>query len=223
MKRQTSKINMDYFNNITEPRVAYILGLLWADGHVADSKILENKRRSSCRTSIECKKIDVEDFENHFDFIGIWSKYIRQRAHNKTPNKTLSTGDKNFCNFLLENDFKLKSSVSPSKILEKIPNDLKKYFVLGWFDGDGCIYINKKNGNYQIAYTGTYSQDWSELENFMNNNGIPFGVKRAIVKSGNSYSQLRITRKSSIIKLKNLFYDTDHIGLSRKKEKIYSL
>ncbi len=214
---------MNYFNEITDPKVAYILGLLWADGYVSRSKILENKKRTSCKVVIECKKLDVDNFEKHFDFVGSWRKYTRQRSHNKTENKTLYTGDKDFCSFLLQNDFEVKSSVGPSKILEKIPNDLKKYFFLGWFDGDGCIYINVKNGNYQISYTGNYSQDWSELETFLNKNSIPFGIKRAIVRSGNSYSQLRVTRKSSIIKLKDLFYDIDEIGLLRKKEKIHSL
>lgn len=214
---------MDYFNNITEPRVAYILGLLWADGHVADSKILENKKTSSRRAVIECKKPDVDDFECHFDFVGIWRKYSRQRSHNKTPNKTLYTGDKDFCNFLLENDFGIKSSVSPTKILNKIPKYLNKYFILGWFDGDGCIYINKKNGNYQMTFSGTYSQDWSELENFMNNNGISFGMVKKEMSNGNKFSILRITRKNSILKLKNIFYDIDGLGLLRKREKIFSL
>ena len=223
MKRQTSKINMDYFNNITEPRVAYILGLLWADGHVADSKILENKKTSSRRTVIECKKIDVDDFESHFDFVGTWRKYSRQRSHNKDQNRTLYTGDKDFCNFLLENDFGIKSSVSPTKILNKIPKYLKKYFILGWFDGDGCIYINKKNGNYQMTFSGTHSQDWSELENFMNNNSIPFGMVKKEMSNGNKFSILRITRKNSILKLKNIFYDIDGLGLLRKREKIFSL
>jgi len=58
--------------------------------------------------------------------------------------------------FLSENNYKEKSYVSATKILNKIPNNLKKYFFRGYFDGDGSIYKYEKYYQVGLNITSTY-------------------------------------------------------------------
>lgn len=190
---------------------SYILGFLWADGCLQNNTI-----------SLECKERDILEIEQYFHQIK-YKSHTRKRTHNKEPNKILYSCDKEFINFLFDNNFKNKSFVSPHKIINLIPEEYKNYFYLGWFDGDGCIYVNQKTGNYQLSFTSSYEQDWKCLEDFFEINGIK---KYKIIRcKGNSrYSQIRLTNKKDIIKIRDLFYcDDEVVGLRRKKEKFYLL
>lgn len=195
---------------ITTKYISYILGFLWADGHLSKHNI-----------TLECKEKDLIEIEKYFSFIE-YKSFKRKRLHNKESNKILYSCDKEFVNFLFNYDYKNKSFVSPRKIINLIPEEYKNYFYLGWFDGDGCIYINQKTGNYQLSFTSSYEQDWKCLEDFFEINCIK---KYKIIRcEGNSkYSQIRITNKKDIIKIRNLFYFDDELGLRRKKEKFYLL
>jgi hypothetical protein len=190
--------------------ISYILGFIWADGCLQKNII-----------SLECKERDIIEIEKYFNQIK-YKSHIRKRTHNKESNKILYSCDKEFINFLFDHDYKNKSYVSPLKILNLIPKEYHNYFYLGWFDGDGCIYINKKSGNYQLSFAGTFEQDWGCLEDFFKFNGIN-KYKIIRVKNKTKYSQIRITNKKDIIKIRDLFYCDDELGLRRKKEKFYLL
>jgi hypothetical protein len=194
---------------------AYILGLLWADGSLGNDK--------NCSVKVEIVKEDLQNLSRIFNATGKWNYYERVRGDWK-PIASYSINNRIFFNFLIENDYKNKSLVSPFKIIDIIPENLKHYFFRGLIDGDGCFYINQKQYTYQFTVTSSYEQDWSYLENLLKNHDVKYSIcKRQSInkKTGkmNSFSVLRITNKNDIKKFGEFIYkdyDSDEMGLNRK-------
>ena len=207
------RINMEDFYDIKSKDVSYFLGLLWADGHVSKNNNMVN---------IECNSEDMLSFRKSLDSFGNWSFYNRKRERNKIECKPLTNAyicDSLLKSFLVENDFLEKSIKSPTKILSKIPKELVKYFLLGIIDGDGCFYFRKGKSN-QFYLSGTYNQDWSQIEILFKSIGVD--IKKIKVKNKSKYSAIRVTNVNDIKKIGDFIYSSiekDNIGLKRKYEK----
>jgi len=77
-----------------------------------------------------------------FNSTGKWRYYNISRNQWK-PILSAVVNNRLLYEFLVDNDYKLKSYNSADKILSKIPNSLHHYFFRGLIDGDGCFYLNK--------------------------------------------------------------------------------
>ena len=198
------KINPNLFLNINTPEVAYFLGVLWTDGHIS-------KKTNSI--SISCSLSDALEYKKIFDKIGKWNFYQHpNRKENEKKQGQFVTNNFYIHKFLCENDFSEKSIKSADKILEIIPNNLKKYFFRGVVDGDGCFYVNKKNYSYQFNISSSYEQDWNYLIKFLIEIDISSYklIKRIYNKNekSNKSSYIRITKKLDIKKLGDYLYLT---------------
>ena len=120
--------------------------------------------------------------------------------------------------FLYHNDYNEKSFVSANKILNKIPKELHKFFILGLFDGDGHFNVVKKTKQAEWVISSTYEQDWGYLESFCKENNIEYSIYRLIVPLG-KVSRFVVRKLKSIEKLIKIVHNSD-LGLFRKKEKI---
>jgi len=201
--------NKNLLNDINSD-FAYILGILWADGFLS---------RTYNNIKISCLYEDIVEIQSIFERTGNWRFYLSKEKHWKLQ-KILSISDKNLHKFLKENDYVVKSSQSPSKILNKIPQNLQNIFFIGLIDGDGCFYYNKKLSMRQFSITSTYNQDWSDVEKMLNSIGVS-NYKIVVRNHGKSKSSLiRITNKADLIKLYNYLYVNNNYGLSRKRKKL---
>jgi len=192
-------VNVEKFLDIKTAEVAYFLGFLWADGYVV---------RQELRLSI--LTVDMNIIKPTLNKIGKWNYNERLRDGYK-PICTAITSNKKLFDFLIDNDFKIKSGASADKILNKIPNHLKHYFFRGLIDGDGCI---DKNG---VSISSNYTQDWSYVTDLTISLDINSYIYRKIQKSG-KYSTIEI---NGIHGLKFCEYiykgrEIDRIGLDRK-------
>jgi hypothetical protein len=216
-KSKKSNIITDKFINSITKESSYILGLLWADGHIEHGKY-------KYVVNIECLSEDMDYFIPVLDKTGDWLYYYRVRKGRKPITKA-HTSNKELNLYLADKDYNNKSSKSPKQILETIPNNLKRYFILGVIDGDGCFYFNEKHGLRQFSITGTINQDWEDFEKIFKELGIIYKINRVSnVKSG--YSQIRILNKTNILKLGGYLYSTiqvDNIGLPRKHQKYLNI
>jgi hypothetical protein len=150
--------------------------------------------------------------------------YTRKRGNYKPITKA-TTNNKEFLIFLTDNDYDLKSIKSPDKIIDKLPNDLIKFFLLGVIDGDGCFYFNQKHFLRQFSISGSLNQDWSAFEKIFISLGITYKINRRS-NDKNGSSQIRILNKLNIKKLGDFVYSSiseDNIGLPRKYEKYLSI
>ncbi len=207
-------VNPEHFLNIQTKEVAYILGLLWADGNIFSNRV-----------SIEMIQSDMLDIEKIFDYVGAWRKSKRKRK-NQQATLTVHIGNKHIAKFLIEHDFGPRRTVSPNKILDKIPKELRYYFFRGLFDGDGCVFFKKyKRVSQYMFICGNFYQDWDFVEKLYQTLGIEYKIirRKQIYKNKpvkHNASLIRIYKKDSLRKFINYLYkDYDNMGIKRKYEK----
>lgn len=222
IKDINGEYNVDHFQffNITNPIVAYTLGLIWADGTIS---------KNGYSISIDCKYDDKLDsdyntIKNIINKIGSWNEYIRTR-HDKRTDKyyhscSFSTSNKYLVKFLNKMDYSNKSSVSPDKILNHIPIELQHHFIRGYFDGDGSLFV--KGNTYTLCISSSYDYNWD----FMIDLGLSLGVeyynvRNYIHKTKNSRSSsYNIQNKICISKLCDWMYiDSNDLRFDRKYQK----
>lgn len=202
-------INYNLFIKNYTPESVYILGLIWADGYVS-------KKTNSI--TVECIKNDIDIFFPIFQKTGNYNLYYRQRK-NRQEQGIINVSSFNLSNFLKENDYLLKSKLSPNKILSLIPNELKNYFFRGWVDGDGCFYINEKTSASEFVMSGSFEQDWVSLTILCESLNINYKITNIITNSTNKHSRFLIKKKQDVVKLGEYLYQGKNFGLQRKYNK----
>lgn len=222
MHQDKFQVDMLKIKDITidSPEKAYSLGFLWGDGYLVSH-------------SPTCKYINFSivrsDFDNIFKYFECWGKWSIHYAAERRGHK--EQGQATLCNrimgwFLKENDYKNKSTVSPTKILSNIPEVLRHYWWRGYIDADGCFYYHHKQYLYQFSIAGSYNQDWQETMALFSLIGIKkYKVNRRLHTNYKSYkdtrdSVIRVSNSRDIVKLGDYIYrDGCDIGLIRKYEK----
>jgi hypothetical protein len=200
-------IDNNLFSTNINENTAYILGLLWADGSMCSNMV-----------AIESNQKDLEPLKDLFLSTGNWNIRYRKRK-NWQPQTVFHISNKIFSSHLRYNDYNKKSFTSPDKILQIIPDNLKRFWFRGYWDGDGCFYLNKNTKAVHCTATSTYEQDWTFLQNLYISLNIKFSIRR-VKKEKSSYSQIRITNQKGSLKLINYLYDsTNQIGFDRKRNK----
>lgn len=173
--RRKYHLDENYFDNIDTKNKAYFLGLLYADGSNFTPKqtvslSLEEKDRHILESFRKELKYDREleylDYSDKHDFgysynnqyrISIFSKHMSEQLDKKGVKKNKS--------LILEfPDF--------------ISDSLIKYFILGYFDGDGsfCPYYTK-SGKFQPLITFTSTKNFCiKLQSYIKSKlNIPCG------------------------------------------------
>lgn len=208
------KVNVEQFLNIKKPEVAYFLGYFWADGYLLTSR---NELRFEIATE------DMDMIKNVMDSLGEWNYNHRQRYVNYKKITSAITSNAKLTNFMIDNDYHLKSKVSADKILSKIPDNLKHYFFRGLVDGDGCIRVrDKKNERkgYEITIAASVNYDWSFTKELFNRLNIRYKIYRKEYNSGGT-STISVYGENAKTFGDYIYngYDNDKIGLPRKYEK----
>jgi len=216
--KQNDKYNVNpaQFYNITSPIVAYILGVLWADGY-----LYRNKNQQTI--SLSMIESDAKELLPLFEKTGKWLSYLRKRK-GKLPLLTISTNNRPLVSFLYEMDYKSKSYETATKILNRIPEDLQHYWFRGLFDGDGCLY--HKNRCIQLTITSSYNQNWDYLETLCKKINVIYKIKhQKIIQNNhnNAYSFIRIINRESIKSFLDYIYAGDIMGITRKFDKYKSM
>ncbi len=203
-------ISPTFFKRVKLPEVAYLLGFIWADGTVY---------QPNGGITIACVKEDMDTLEKVFDKIGLWRKTSLQFGKRRLQ-RVFRTYNRTLCNWFVSMGYKEKSIRDCNLILKHIPKNLHYMFFRGYFDGDGCIYINK-SGNAGVSVAGSYSQDWSSFIELGKELNITFSILRRKQSTGNS-STINLRRNKFIMPFLNYIYqnyEQDSIGLDRKYKK----
>jgi hypothetical protein len=204
-------VELSQFENVEKKEIAWFLGFFWADGYI-------------CKDSIEISvsEKDADDIYKTLSKFGKWNFTTRIKIlkNKKYKIRRFYINDKKIREFLVLNDYKEKSLKSPTKILEKINDNIKNYFFRGYIDGDGCFsYKNKTNNRKYFSITGNINMSWFEINKLFNKLNITYKINRKNRKSGNS-SMIELSSRENILKIGNYIYDNeyDNIGLKRKFE-----
>ena len=209
-------VNEDFFMKNHTPESVYLLGFLWADGHI--HKGTRNSGNDFYQIVLGINTEDGRYLSTLLDKSGKWSKCYQIQKTGK-PMTYFSCSNTILGKFLEEKDYIIKSSSSPIKILEYIPNNLRRFFFLGYLDGDGCIYTNKRN-HHCISFSSSFGQDWKFLKNLCDNIGCSYSSANGIRKDRNSkFSYFSINGKNNFILFGKNLYDDCSLGLLRKRNK----
>lgn len=200
----------DSLCQLNSPEIVYLLGLIWADGHVENNP-------NAYKISFTLLKTDFDNISDALVRTGEWIVKSYTPKCKSRNNKEISKAyvcSKEICRFFVENDYEIKSTVSPDKILSKIPENLRHYWWRGYFDGDGWM------GKDRLSITSSKTQDWSFVHKLGDMLKIKFRV--CVHLNGNGgYSMVVLSNKKDRMKFCEYIYlnwDERSVGLKRKRD-----
>lgn len=192
-----------------EPVNAYLLGFIWADGHISF-------RHTACRIEARFVTDDAIDILPLFNKTGKWSIYT-QIPEGCREATIVTTNNRPLAEFLNNMDYVTKSNAPATKILNFIPEQLRRYWWLGCIDGDGCFSLGKRG--QEIGIHSSYEQDWRHFEHLAKKLNIEYHLERRIRRQSKS-SAIRIVKKESCNKFIHYLYPSGYeFGLKRKYNK----
>lgn len=216
--------NENYFQEIDTPNKAYFLGLLYADGGFTKHK--RKNGNYNLTLTLELKKEDkyiIEEFRKQIQS-SLPIKENKRKMASFVNNKEYHFIKDNFyfrisCKKMIEDLISLGCVENKTHDLKGIPdikNEFKKYFLLGFYDGDGIASVGKTG---YMGFCGTEAM----MENISSFLEIELKIKHKKVyfNKFNHIYYLQYTTKEEIKKIFEYFYnDTNIPYLIRKKNKI---
>ena len=199
----------------------YLLGFIWADGH------LEKK---SFRIRMTIQREDADHIINHIknnEYLNfIKFRYINKRQETWKNMVCFSFSNKKIYNILKNLNY-VEKSIKEPLILDILPPNKIPLWILGIFDGDGCISQSNKelqtNDHIypaKISISGSYNFNWNKIIDILSLYDITH-IRSAKITSdkGHKSSSLFIHKINDVVKFINLIYENKNIGLPRKYEK----
>lgn len=214
-------VDVDVFNNPNTKERAYLLGFMWADGHV-------RKEGYSSSATIEIAKEDADCLSETFLKTGNWATYHRppsfKRGVHRKARTTFQSSNRFSVDFLLSMGYGANDRGDASKILALVPEELKRYWFLGLIDGDGCFYFNERASLKQFSIASSYDHNWGHVSLLFQALGVTSRVVRREQKrkdSGvNRSSVIRSTGDLNLRKIISYLYPNGYeLGLKRKFDK----
>lgn len=214
-KRFKNKLTLGYKRNICKDyfkkwsnNMAYVLGFIAADGCIAS-----NGRKSNqyvIHMGIHKKDIKLlKDIKNELG--KTLSIYIR----NKDNTCNLKFGCKSMVQDLI------KLGITPRKSLTlkfpKVPKKYLSHFIRGYFDGDGCIMIRKKNNVIRVHFVGSIyfiSKTRKIMEKILNKK-ITYYINKDKRSNHKKLASCESSGKNTI-KFLNWMYKDANLKLDRK-------
>ncbi len=216
------KFKTDFFKKWT-PEMAYVLGFLYADGDIEDTK------KSSRTQYVKFTSKDKELLVAIKDALG-----CNHRINARKPFAAIYPNGKIYknstCYYLRIGSKKMFADLvniglTPRKSLtikfpSLIPSDFLKDFIRGYFDGDGCVTIKTGIGKrgqkilkgLAVIFTSG-SRDF--LEGLADNANRFFGLQKKDIYFNRNAYYLKYNTKESL-RLFELFYDSRNLFLKRK-------
>lgn len=206
------RFNYDEFTSIDSPVKALVWGLLWADGNIYRNKGHQNIVFSTTFP-------DSEYFVPLFMSTGYWRSYRYKNKNNPTWRDSVRviTNSKFMTKKMSELGFEERYR-GFDRIFSFIPKEYLRFWCLGMSDGDGCFYVNVKEGAYRFSFCSCYEQDWSTIEKLMQYLNIRYKLIRATSDKGNC-SKIIIDGKYEVKKWGDFLYSDHDLGLPRKRAK----
>lgn len=210
------KVNHNYFKIIDNEDKAYWLGFLYADGYV---RIHKNK---SGHLKLKLKISDKEHIEKFNKCLE--SNYLINEGKEKFKknNKEYVSyfSCLNIYNTELVSDLMNHGCLNnkTNKIrLPHLSDDLMNHFIRGYFDGDGCVYRNKKSKNtYTVSIVSNF-YFIEELKTFLLNK-IKLNNNDITIINNKTYSIMNIQKYEASLKFYKYIYKNSNFHLNRKKE-----
>ena len=210
------KFDKTYFKNIDSEEKAYWLGFIYADGY-----IVYNSNSATYELGIELNAKDDYILQKFAYNLGNVHK-VEYKHNNRnfngynyfTDSCILRIYSKQICDDLIS--LNIIPNKTNSKVFPKC-NDYFFDFLRGFLDGDGCIYVDKRN-HIMINFTNS-NYDFLFYINEQVNNLL--GVAGRIYKENDKKYRLVFFRQNDIVILLNNIYENLSNSYLERKYKIF--
>ena len=209
----------DFFENIDNEEKAYWLGFMFADGYIENNE--NHYGQDKFGLSLAQDSLDsIEKFKKSLKATNpINWDYSGQRYGKQPLCKMVLTSQKTVNDLIDKGCVKQKTLIlEPPK---KIPDDLIRHFVRGFFDGDGSLirYQRKNTTHISFGINFTTTKSFAEWLYKINNS------------TGNIYKEKRrehtwyysFSGNQQVIKFYHWLYDDATIWMDRKYQKFQEL
>ena len=130
-------IKEDFFNKWSQD-MAYILGYLYADGNLTYSEKMRGKY-------VSITSIDIDRLEYVKDQLKSQHKLVVYKNNKYTPKYLFRVGSTRLYDRL--NFLGLSPNKSLTMTFPTVPEKYLASFILGYLDGDGCVFLEKHTTN----------------------------------------------------------------------------
>lgn len=165
--------NKDYFQIIDTADKAYWLGFLYADGCIL--QYIKNEKIQSMGLELSLCRADRNHLKKLLDCLD--SNIPIHDRINKLNGKEYKSSRINVCCTKMCYDL-IKLGCTPKKTYDLkfptndiVPEEFKRDFIRGFFDGDGCISIQDSKNHIELSLSGV-AEILEELVNYLVNNKI---------------------------------------------------
>ena len=138
---QVKTKNIRYFQHINTNTKAYLAGFIAADGAIVKNELTISIHRKDIKILQKIKK-ELES-----------PNKILSLKKEKTNMVRFSVGNKLLKQDLENLGITSRKTFTLQNLIENIPKQHQKAFILGYFDGDGCFSFNKRKGVFSIRGT----------------------------------------------------------------------
>ena len=212
------KYNESFFTKWT-PKMAYVLGFLYADGNITDSIPSRTQYTSFSSSEKEILKKIKSALDSKHKIYRRPPQFIRHKNGEYLSRESFSLriGSRKMFNDLVT----IGVVPNKSKIITfpNIPANYLYHFTRGYFDGDGCVYIEMAKGitknrilrKLSIIFSCGSYKFLEGLKNRLSENNLD----GFIYKSTRCF-QLRYNTYQSVELFKLMYKDSDNLYLIRK-------
>lgn len=211
------KVNEKFFEKWS-PTMAYVLGYIYADGNLIDDPYMRGKY-------ISVTSVDVDSILRIRNWLKSEHKLRKTRSH--------FAGSRD-CYLLRIGSHKIYDDLftlglRPNKSLTidfpEIPKKYLWHFIRGYFDGDGCIYFERRMGKnkklivkrIRVIFT---SGSKIFLES-MSKKLIDFGLEKGKIYLSKRSYQLVYNNKDSLLFFKLVYKNTGKNSFFMRKFKVF--
>lgn len=206
IEKRSSKIDkknnkdLSKYKNLSSPETQYWIGYICADGNIQ-----YDTSKRNYKVSLFSK--DEEVINNYVNYFGKDTVCIHKRKSGVIEAYVCS---KELCKYFMD-----VLNIHPNKTLNLDPNiEFSNSFILGYFDGDGCIRNSKENQKrYECNITSGSKEFLNKIKEILDDEGIYSILYKHT--DCNAY-KIRIDKKSESEKFYKFLYKNKIPCLSRK-------
>jgi hypothetical protein len=211
------RVNEAFFEKWSSD-MAYVLGYIYADGDLNDSPYMRGKYVSVASVD-KSSILRIRGFlnsehtikETRSHFIGSKTCYILRIGSHKIYNDLYKLG--------------LYPNKSLTITFPKIPKKYLGHFIRGYFDGDGCIYFEKRKGSKGQQIVGRirtiFTSGSKIFLEVMNASLDKIGVENGKIYSSKRSYQLVFNNTNSIKIFKLIYKNTGNNSFFMRKFSIF--
>ena len=210
--RFTYHFNEHYFDVIDSEDKAYILGMLWADGH---------NRVSNGSIILSLQEDDVELLEKINSFTENERPLRIQKLSLKNPNfkdQYRLILQSKYTSNILESYGMVQSKSLVLEFPRCINRNLYSHFIRGYFDGDGCLTLSNNNRSGAISMIGTRMLLNVVAEIIRDNVGVDVAITRD-GRAKEPICELRCRTRDYVKKILDWMYADSTLYMKRKYDK----